>query len=346
MTKSKLTPKENYLRLAQGEMPDYVPIYTMGFPGYNNETACKIIGPSLFDETHITPAPTGRTDIWGVKYIANEETNFACIPEPNNFILEDITKWQNVLKKPDMPEGIDWEKMAKLDCERANLDRRQSVAMATIGLMPFQQFIAFTGFTNGLIALHEEPESVKELLHYMTDIYMPIVQATVDYYNPDIVYLLDDTAANTNPFISPEMYRDIMKPVYKRLTQPAVDRGIPIEFHNCGRCEDFIADMIDVGAKIWDPAQPMNNLSKIKEKYGMKIAMAGAYKWGLPVTWPEVSEEEVRQSVRDCIDQYAPGGGFAFMGAALGRHGDKTIEKVNGWISEEAYNYGRDYYLK
>jgi hypothetical protein len=346
MAKSKLSPKENYLRLARGEMPEYIPIYTMGFPGYNNETACKIIGPSLFDETHITPAPSGRKDVWGVNYIANKETNFACIPEPNNFILEDITKWHEVLKKPVMPERIDWEKMAKIDCRAANIDRTKSAAMATIGLMPFQQLIAFMGFTNGLIAMHEEPECVKELLHFMTDIYMPIVQATVDFYEPDIVYLLDDTAANFNPFISPEMYRDIMKPVYKRLTQPAVNRGIPIEFHNCGRCEDFIEDMIDVGAKIWDPAQPTNDISGIKNKYGIKIAVAGCYKWILPNNWPEVSEEETRRSVRECIDRFSPGGGFAFMGAALGKHGDKTIEMVNGWIAEEAYNYGRDYYLK
>ena len=32
--KSKLTPKENYLRLTRGECPDWIPLYTMGFPGY------------------------------------------------------------------------------------------------------------------------------------------------------------------------------------------------------------------------------------------------------------------------------------------------------------------------
>lgn len=346
MPKSKLSPKDNYLRLAKGEIPEYVPIYTMGFPGYNDETACKIIGPSLFDETHLTPAPTGRYDIWGVKYIANQETNFACIPEPNHFILEDITKWHEVIKKPDMPEHIDWEKLAKQDCERAGLDRAKSAAMATIGLMPFQQVIAFMGFNNGLMAICEEPQCFEELLNFMTDLYMPIVQATVDYYDPDILYLLDDTATAFSPFISPEMYRNILKPVYTRLTKPAVDRGIPIQFHNCGRCEDFIDDMLDFGVSIWDPAQTMNDLDGIKKKYGRRFAIAGGYNWVPPKSWPAVSEEEIRQTVRDCIDRFAPGGGFAFFGAALGTYGDTTIPKVNAWISEEAYTYGRDYYIK
>ncbi|SHI00123.1 Uroporphyrinogen-III decarboxylase [Sporobacter termitidis DSM 10068] len=346
MAKSKLTPKENYLRLTRGELPEYIPVYTMGFPGYNNETAVKMLGPSLLDETHITPAPTGRTDVWGVKYIANEETNFACIPEPNNFILEDVTKWRDVIKRPQLPEHIDWAQLARRDMEKAGIDRSQTAGMGVIGLMPFQQLIAFMGFTNGLMALFEEPECVKELLNFMVDVYMPVVQATVDYYAPDIVYLLDDTATNHNPFISTEMYRDILKPVYARLTKPAVERGIPVQFHNCGRCEDFIDDMLDFGVKIWDPAQQTNDLDGIRKKYAGKLALAGCYKWVPPSTWPDVNEAAIRQTVRDCVDRFAPGGGFAFSGAALGRYGDKTIAQVNRWIADEAYHYGRDYYLQ
>ena len=125
--------------------------------------------------------------------------------------------------------------------------------MGVIGLMPFQQIIAFMGFSNGLMAIYEEPEAFEELLNFMVDVYMPVVQATVDYYTPDILYLLDDTATSFSPFISPELYRSILKPVYKRLAKPAMERGIPLQFHNCGRCEDFIDDMMDFGVKIWDP---------------------------------------------------------------------------------------------
>jgi uroporphyrinogen-III decarboxylase len=234
----------------------------MGNPGI--EVRVKLIGPSLFNETHIPAAPEGRyKDIWGVDYIANFETNFACIPEPNNFILEDITKWSEVIKKPELPENIDWKKLAKADMEACGIDRAQQAGMGVIGLMPFQQVIAFMGFTNGLMAIYEEPEAFEELIHFMVDAYIPIVQATVDYYDPDVMYLLDDTASGFSPFISPSTYRNVLKPAYARLTKPAVDRGIPIQFHNCGRCEDFVGDMIDIGVKIWDPAQAMNNLTAV-----------------------------------------------------------------------------------
>jgi hypothetical protein len=344
---SKLSPGENYLRLARGELPESVPIFTMGFPGYNGETACKLIGPSLLDETHITPAPEGRRDIWGVNYIANAETNYACIPEPNNFLLSDITKWRQVIKKPELPDHIDWERLAKQDCERAGLDRSQSAAMAVIGLMPFQQLIAFMGFTDGLLAFFEEPECVAELLDYMTELYEPVVRATVEHYKPDVLYLLDDTATNRNPFISPEMFRTFLKPIYKRLTQPAVDRGIPVQFHNCGRCEDFLDDLMDIGTKIWDPAQPANDLGAIQAKYGGRLALVGCDRQWTPDEALRAGEEAVRQAVRDCIDAYAPGGGFAFFsGGVMARSGDRTFDELNAWIREEAYNYCRDYYRK
>jgi hypothetical protein len=102
--------------------------------------------------------------------------------------------------------------------------------------------------------------------------------------------------------------------------------------------------MIDFGVKITDPSQGSNELKGIKDKYKDILALAGCWEWIVPETWPEVSEEAVRQSVRDIIDTYAPGGGFAFGGGAVGRFGDQTIENVNHWVQEEAYYYGKKCY--
>jgi hypothetical protein len=82
-------------------------------------------------------------------------------------------------------------------------------------------------------------------------------------------------------------------------------------------------------------------IERDQDKYKDKLALAGCWEWIVPETWPEVSEEAVRQSVRDIIDTYAPGGGFAFGGGAVGRFGDQTIENVNHWVQEEAYYYGK-----
>lgn len=340
----EVTPKENWMMMLNGELPVHLPRYTMGFIGYNGETAVRMIGPNLFDDTH--NGPQGGKDIWGVNYVANKETGFAALPEPNNFILDDIENWEKVIVAPKMPENIDWESMAKADYDKTDIDRTQSAVCSNIGFSPFQMIMGFMGFNEGLCALYEDPETVKELLAYMTDFYLPIVEKTVEYYKPDMLGMADDTATKFNPFISLETYRDIFLPIYKRLAKPATDRGIPIHFHNCGRCEDFIDDMVNFGVRSWDPAQPANDLLGIKEKYKGRLSICGGWEWELPETWPEVSEEEIRQGARDAIDKYAPGGGFAFAGSALGAYQDPIITKINDWLREEVYVYGRYYYQK
>lgn len=342
----KLTPKDNYLRVLNGEIPESVPIQNMGFTGYNGEATYKIVGPFLFDETHLTPAPNGRYDIWGVKYVANESTNFGCIPEPGNFMLDldNITNWRNILKVPSLPEHIDWEMQAKKDWEASEIDHRQSAAMGIVGLMPFQQFVAFTGFENALMALYEEPDAVKEILECMADLYLPICEAAAQHYTMDCVYILDDTASASGPFISLEMFREFLMPVYKKLTKPFSDKGIPIQYHNCGRCEDFLEDMRGIGVKVWDPAQTRNDLLGLKAKYGRDLVLAGCFDWNPPIGWPNVTEESIRQPIRDMVDTFAPGGGYMGRAGALGMPGDKDIEKINAWMGEEFYWYTRGYY--
>ena len=216
--------------------------------------------------------------------------------------------------------------------------------MAGPGLMPFQQLVAFMGFTEGLMALLTDPDSVKDMLNAMVDFLEPTMYATVEYYKPDIWYLLDDSAAKETPFFSMEVYRDVFKPIYARLAKPATDRGIPVEFHNCGRCEDQIQDMIDFGVKYWDPAQETNDLLAVKEKYKGKICICGGWDWDhhIPKNWPDFDEEEIRQGVRDSIDKYSEGGGYAFGGGVPGLN--PAAKRVNEIVRDEVHWYGRKVY--
>ncbi len=339
-----LSPKENYLRIVRGEMPDYVPIYTMMGPGHNGEQPTAMCGHNIFNTTHFSPG--GGRDMWGVKYVPAEEANGASLPEPNNFMLKNIRDWRDVVKNPEVPSGLDWDKIAEDALAMGKIDREQTAVMLPCDFSPFQQLMAFMGFNEGLCAMYEEPEEVEALYDYITEFLLPITEKALDAYKPDIFYILDDSAAKLNPFISVEMYQKLLKPVYKRFAKLANDRGIPIQFHNCGRFEDFMDDMVDFGVRITDPVQRTNDLDAMKENYKGRVALAGCWEFDIPESWPIVDEEEIRQSVRDVIDQYAPGGGYAFLGGVLGHLGDKKVEQINNWIAEEAYVYGRDFYNK
>ena len=333
----KITPKENYLRLGRGEDPAYIPRFTMMGDEYLGEACCKMLAPQVFPMGQFID---GGYDMWGVRYVADANTG-ATLPEPGNFILKDIDDWEKVIKFPERPEGLDYEKMYEEDLKRSNVNREMSATMAGPGLMPFQQLVAFMGFTEGLCALATDPDTVLDMLNAMVDWIEPVMYATVEYYKPDIWYLLDDSAAKQTPFFSMDIYRKVFKPIYTRLAKPATDRGIPVEFHNCGKFQIQIPDMLDFGVKYTDPAQETNDLLDIQKKYHGKLCLVGGWDWDhhIPENWPDFDEEEIRQGVRDSIDKYGPQGGYAFGGGVPGMM--DAARRVNEIVRDEVHWSGR-----
>jgi len=336
-----LTEKENYLRVLRGECPEWVPTYTFGvMPGANEHPANVMVEPLIISEFRVNG---GGKDVWGVEYVPTHETGNALLPKPNDFILEDITKWRDVIKAPDL-DGIDWEAMAKKQLEMSMIDRSQSALAFNLHVGYFQNLMAFMGFTEGLCAMHEEPEEVKALFEYMCDFYCKVAENIIDYFNPDIITLMDDTAAWASPFISPEMYHELVLPYHDRQAKFGRDRGLPITMHNCGKSECFIDDWLSIGVNMWDPAQTSNDLDAVKAKYGNKLVIAGGWDARGPLARPDVTDEEIYASVEDVINRLAPGGGYVFCGGFLGAIGDEEVRRKNGVLKEAVNKIGRSFY--
>ena len=338
----KLTEKENFMMFMRGEQPEWIPRYGMGRADPYSTHPSAVVGvPPGFMNEHKTPK--GGFDAWGVEFVATEDTGGMSLPVPNSFILDDIKKWRDIVKAPDISD-IDWEAMAKKDL--VDINREETAVAAFIHFGYFQQLMAFMGFSEGLCAMYEEPDEVKALFDYMCGFYTDVTKKYLEYYKPDLYELSDDTATAINPFVSTDMYRELIKPYHKAQVQPAIDLGLNIMMHNCGRCEDQIDDWFDCGVTAWNPAQIVNDLDGIKKKYGNRLGLCGCWDSSGPVNWPDATEEMVRQTVRDTIDRFAPGGGFCFWGSTYGRTGDKATEDRKRWLSEEYDKYGRTFYSR
>ncbi|MCL2632681.1 MAG: veratrol--corrinoid protein metyltransferase [Coriobacteriia bacterium] len=337
-----LTEKENYLRVVNGEMPEWVP--RTGFASPGRSPATGMGGLSLFrGEVKLDDdgKMIGFKDMWGVEYVSTKETSNAALPVPDQFILDDITKWRDIIKVPDFPEDIDWVAQAAKDTE--NSDRTQTALSAGAGGF-FLPLMNMMGFSEGLCAMAEEPEEVKALFDYILEFYLKIVDKLLNYYKPDLFSLSDDIAAAGNLFVSPQTYRDLVKPYHAALAKPFVDAGIPISMHCCGKSDDIVDDWVEIGVRIWNPAQVMNDLHHWKAKYKGVLALEGCFDSHGPANWPHAPEELVRQAVRDCIDNYAPDGGFVFWGSTYGDLDDPDTANKARWITEEYDAYGRTFY--
>jgi hypothetical protein len=204
----------------------------------------------------------------------------------------------------------------------------------------------FMGFTEGLVAMAEEPEEVYALFEYMADFYDDVTRKLMKYLKPDMLSITDDTATARNPFISRKCTEELVKPFHARLGSIAMEAGIPVDMHNCGRCEDSIEDWREFGVKLWEPAQVMNDLVGIKKKYGNSLVLAGCWDSSGPAGWSGASEELVRSEVRRVIDTFAPGGGFMFWGSVYGPQDDEEHKQRARWITDEYNKYGRTFYQR
>ncbi len=314
--------------MLRGEIPEYI-------PSMYEERAGRFI------EELLTPqyAPNGPiVTSLGVTYVGSAELNGGAMPAPGIILLDDITKWRDIIKAPDL-SSFDWESYYRGKIK--DIDR--TTKYITVGGGDyFLTLVSFMGFENTLLALYEEPEEVKELLEYVSEFYLLVLKQQIRYIKPDVLGLMDDDAAYRAPFFSVPMYQEFFKPYHKLHCDLAQENGMLIERHDCGRCESFIPDWIEIGIRSWNPAQATNDLVSIKKKYTGKLAICGG--------WDNLKyndcndEEELRAALKEYVDTFAPGGGFSYAAMAGGKPDDPDAQKRREIIKSFYFEYAHDWY--
>jgi len=344
-----LTPKENLLRLFNGEIPESVPIYAYygTLPGVDEDPPNMAVRNSALAGNRANAKPgVIAKDIWGVPYEGVEVVGGFALPQPGYFILDDIHNWRDVIKAPDLSD-VDWRAVAEADLAKLPYSRDNVALFYGPGGGYFQQLMAFMGFTEGLCAMLSEPDEVKELFDYLHSFYLPIAKEFIDYVKPDVLSLGDDTASERIPFISPELYRELLVPYYDDFARLGRERGIPINFHNCGKSGVYFNDLVRIGVTSWEPVQLSNDIHEIQKKFGRRLCLGGGWEGRGNLLKADVTDEEIQESVKVAIDSYAPNGGFFFAGHFLpSSTNDPETERKNAVLYKAVYDYGRGYYNK
>jgi len=339
-----LTPKENLLRCLKGEIPEWVPSYSYygPLPGVDEDPPnMSVMVPFLFGKVN---EDGSFSDIFGVPYESVPLVGGFSLPKPGAFILKDIRKWRDVIKVPDL-SNVDWEAVAKEQLDNLPYSRDNVSLWYGPGGGYFMSLMGFMGFTEGLTAMYEEQEEVDALFDYMHEFYLGIAKKLIDLFNPDVLSLGDDTAAERAPFISPEMYRHYLVTRFDDFARLARNRGIPINMHNCGKSGAFFDDLVRIGVTSWEPVQLSNDIKEIQKKYGRHLVIGGGWEGRGRLTEPDVTDEEIRESVRVCLDTYARDGGFMFAGAYTpGGLDDQRTAHWNAVLQKEVYDYGHTFY--
>ena len=319
---SKLTEKENILRMFRGEDYEYVPNGSILMRGSVANSALPHATGNLQEDGRIF-------NIFGVEFV-NEGGN---IPKPGQFMLDDIRKWRDVIKRPAILDEIDWERQAKIDLEGRDDPNSIRVVDSALTMGYFQALVSFMGFTEGLVALIEEPEEVRELFHFFLELNIENGKKYLHYYKPEMYHGLDDIAHQRAPFVSEEVFLDLIEPMWRAEVSLFREAGCYAQHHNCGYFEPFAPFIADMGYNFWSP-QSMNDIVGLLTRLKGKLAMSQGLPFDFLQKNPAPTEEEVREEVRRVMDLYAPAGSYVFSGG-FAPPDDEEGAKRSAWILDE-----------
>jgi hypothetical protein len=331
MEEAMLSTRDNFMRLLRKQEPEYVSEYDIwwGIMG----------GPTAFMAGR-NPDGTGK-DLWGVEWVQENNPTRSAMPKPGDFLLDDITKWRDVIKAPDF-SNLDWAAMSEQDLKARNPEIPWGGG-TTPGVGFFESLGAFMGFDMACISCAEEPEEVKALMDYLTEWSVDLAKKYVVHYKPDFGFMGDDIAHERNPFVSLETFKTLFAPAWRAFYAVFLEADIPVVHHNCGHFELFLDELVDMGVTAWDPVQSSNDIYGIKAKYGNNLALCELFDvrfWS-----DDVSEEEVRTTFKQHLDKMAPGGGYALFYLKPSENGYTEGEWQRGaWITDELLKHRFDYY--
>jgi uroporphyrinogen decarboxylase len=95
----------------------------------------------------------------------------------------------------------------------------------------------------------------------------------------DVIVYGEDIATQRGLVMSPEMWREWLKPRLERVIKAAhhARPDVLFMYHSDGDVTEVIPELIEIGIDILNPLQPeCMDVARIKEEYGSEIALWGA----------------------------------------------------------------------
>jgi len=319
-----MTPKENMLRVLGHNNPQWVPNGT--------ERIAQIGSPVVERPGHAS------LDAFSVQWSLEEGAEGGTYPTLGGHTIKDIRKWREQITIPDI-STIDW---SGVEAQAEEIDRDTYLVRGFVEMGLFERSYLLLGMSEALMAYVTETAEMSNMLAAVADYKIALIAKFHEVADLDMVWYGDDWGTQGNLFIRPEIWRATIKPHTRRIYDCMKERNIMIWQHSCGKIESVFGDMVEMGAQVWCPCQPCNDLAALKREYSGKITFSGGIDSQFVLARPGITTDEVRSEVRRRIDEMASGGGYI----AGPSHGVPYNPEIIAAMNDEINTYGRECYQR
>lgn len=251
------------------------------------------------------------TDMWGIGMKLNPDGyyyNRISHPLEDVETIEDLDKYVLPEPTPYMLEGLS----ERLDANQDRCCILEGLEEPMFGMPSWLR--RNENFYMDLVA---DPDLCDALLGKLLNYYKKLIKYIMEPLGDriDIVKVADDLGAQNSLLLSPETYRERIKPFAAELYAFIKDNyHKPILLHSCGAIRPLLNDLIEIGVDAINPVQISAkgmNPEELKAEFGDRITF-----WGGGVDTQHVlnlgTPEDVHEQVKKNLLTFKEGGGYVF----------------------------------
>jgi hypothetical protein len=331
-----VTVREQFLSVYRGENPPRIPNVEFGYwaltlttwhaqglpADVTSDAAAErhfgLEGLTLFEELPVRNSlfPAFERTVLedqGDRQIIRDEEGNTCevfsdtssMPKYLKFGLETRADWERL-----RDERLDPDTPGRIGDIQAFLRRAQETGLPTFfhaGAL-YGWLRNWMGVEGISYALMTDRAWVEEMMDHLTALTLAVIDRAIPHQGVDLAWWWEDMCYNRGPLISPRLFRELMVPRYRRITDALQGRGIEINVLDCdGRINELVPGWLNAGINCMFPLEVAHtDAYALRREFPSVLLLGGVDKLALIAGKHAIDAELSR--LRPLVDQgrYVP----------------------------------------
>jgi uroporphyrinogen-III decarboxylase len=214
-------------------------------------------------------------------------------------------------------------------------------------MLLFERMHSLCGMVNVLTDLYADPGRMAYLADRIVEHDLKVI-ANVGRRFPGRIYgfsFSDDWGTELATFVSPKMWCEFFQPRYARIFDAAHAQGWTVHMHSCGKVNDIINPLIEIGLDAINLQQPrVLDIEEIGRRFAGRICFLSLC--DIQHTLPFKGAEEIREEARLLLECWGtPEGGFILSdygdGEAIGVAPEKKQIMLDAFLEADRWARAR-----
>ncbi|MDD5598855.1 MAG: uroporphyrinogen decarboxylase family protein, partial [Victivallaceae bacterium] len=197
-------------------------------------------------------------------------------PEHVDFLVKDRKGWEEHIKPLLRPgrDRINFAEYRQLRNDAAGKGRFYYLG----GTNVFELMHPVCGHEYMLMGMGLDPDWIKDMVETYSELVINLMEILfAEEGKPDGVWFYEDMGFKGRPFMSLDMYREMIQPGHKKTIDFVHSLGLPVIMHSCGYIEPLLPGIIESGVDCLQVIEVKAgmDLLKLKREFGDKLVFCG-----------------------------------------------------------------------